>query len=282
LLSVWDRRTFDAKITLYPPNGDLLHNAVADPRAHAVYAVGQEGRIWWFDLESGVVREIYHAGIANPGAIALSPDGAELIVAGAEGKVGTLSLGDNLSTTLLGSRTKRYISSLATGTYQGGRVIAGVPEQDSVVQVWLPGQHDPTIISSKSKVTSLGLANNILAIGDAGGNVSLHDLSGSVPVRTIEGVRSEISAIAFDGSTDRIATATADGKIRVLDFSTGEPLLEFQATPRRILSMQFSLAGDTLMTAGEDHATRIWPIYRDVGELVRGATARLPKAIDRR
>ena len=282
MLNVWDQRTFDSKIELHTPRVDLLHTLTAGPLGRTLYALGQEGRIWQFELESGAVRELSHDSISDATAIALTPDSAELIVGGAEGQIGLLSLAGGPKGALLKSSAKRPISSLVVGRYQGGRVIAAATEDDSVVQVWMPGHDDPSIISSKSKVTSLGLANSILAIGDIEGNVMLHDLSGSMPVRVIGGAKPDVSAIAFDGSIARIATGTVDGKVRVFDFITGEPQIEFQATPRRILSMQFSPAGDTLMTAGEDHATRIWPIYRNVSDLVQSATALLPKASDRK
>jgi WD40 repeat protein len=171
---------------------------------------------------------------------------------------------------------------LVVGKYQGGRVIAAAMEDESIVQVWLPGRGEPNVVPSRSKVTSLGLADSVLAVGDIDGNVTLHDLTGYKLPRAINGVKSEVSVIAFDGPIKRIATGTADGTVRVFDFATGELQIEFQATPRRILSMQFSPAGDTLMTAGEDHATRIWPIDRDVSDLIQTATAVLPKASDRK
>jgi WD40 repeat protein len=272
---------FNSKIELQTPPGDLLHNLIADPLGRTLYAVGQEGRIWQFDLGSGAVREFGHGDIADATAIALTPDGSELIVGGSAGEVGAISVDGRSRGSLLKSRLRRPISTLVAGKYRGGRVIAAAMEDESVVQVWLPGHDDPKIVSSRSKVTSLGLTDNTLAVGDMDGNVTFHDLADSKAVRTLRGSNPEISAIAFDGPR-RVATGTADGKIRVFDFSTGETEIELQATPRRILSMQFSPAGDMLMTASEDHSTRIWPIYKDVGELIRIATTLLPKASDRK
>lgn len=282
VLNVWDRRTFNSKFELQTPPSDLLHNLVADPLGQNLYAVGEQGRIWRFELGSETVSEFGHGDIPDASSIAFTPGGAELIVGGDQGQVGMFSSNGGTAGGLLKSLSQKPIISLVARTHHGERVIAAAMEDESSVQVWLSGQSEPDVLPSKSKVTSLGLTDSLLAIGDIDGGVTLRDLDNLKSARTINGARSEVSAIAFDGPGQRIATGAADGTVRLFDVASGELQLEFQATPRRFLSMQFSPEGDVLMTAGEDHATRLWPIHKSVADLIRTATAALPKPGDRK
>ena len=66
---------------------------------------------------------------------------------------------------------------------------------------------------------------------------------------------------AFSPDGERLATANQDGSVRIFSVRDGEPVLKFQAHPKSVTSLAFSLDGlSMLTTSGErgHHQARLW------------------------
>jgi WD40 repeat protein len=62
----------------------------------------------------------------------------------------------------------------------------------------------------------------------------------------------------FSPDATRLATASADGFVKVWDAQTGSEVLQFKADPSSVKSVAFSPDGKLLATAGEDGTSKVW------------------------
>jgi serine/threonine protein kinase/WD40 repeat protein len=69
-----------------------------------------------------------------------------------------------------------------------------------------------------------------------------------------------VDVIAFHPSGQRLAMASIEGDIRIVDVHTGESVADFKAHEKHIRNMQFSPDGRLLATTADDKTTKIWDV----------------------
>jgi RNA polymerase sigma factor (sigma-70 family) len=75
---------------------------------------------------------------------------------------------------------------------------------------------------------------------------------------TLEGHKGEVWGVTFSRDGKRLATASADGTVKLWDTATGKNLLTLEGHDGAVNGVAFAPDGKTLATAGEDRTVRIW------------------------
>jgi WD40 repeat protein len=86
-----------------------------------------------------------------------------------------------------------------------------------------------------------------------------------------------VTALAFDASASRLATAHADGTVRLWDPQTGTQQLVLHVGTAVVHDVQFTPDGSKLVTGSEDGSIRVWAL--DVDDLVALARAELTREL---
>jgi WD40 repeat protein/DNA-binding SARP family transcriptional activator len=97
-------------------------------------------------------------------------------------------------------------------------------------------------------------------------------------VATLDGHPGIANDLAFDAAGEQVATAGADGSVRVWDPRTGRQQLVLRlATPLAATGVEFTPDGDRLVTGWADGITRIWTL--DLDQLVDIAQERVTRGL---
>jgi WD40 repeat protein len=66
------------------------------------------------------------------------------------------------------------------------------------------------------------------------------------------------AGMSFSPDGRRLASAGADGTVRVWDAASGQELLTLKGHTSKVYGVSFSLDGRRLASAGEDKTVRVW------------------------
>ena len=86
-----------------------------------------------------------------------------------------------------------------------------------------------------------------------------------------------VTALAFDASASSLATAHADGSVRLWDPQTGTQRLVLHVGPAVVNDVEFTPDGSKLVTGSEDGSIRVWAL--DVDDLITLARAELTREL---
>ena len=97
-------------------------------------------------------------------------------------------------------------------------------------------------------------------------------------VSTLDGHPGIVVDLAFDAAGEQVATAGADGSVRVWDPRTGQQQLVLRlATPVAATGVEFTPDRERLVTVWKDGVTRVWTL--DLDELVDIAAERVTRGL---
>ncbi|HTX27823.1 MAG TPA: AAA family ATPase [Streptosporangiaceae bacterium] len=269
-ISLWDPATF------YQSSAPLVIDSqylAAAGRASAVLSadggvlatVGSRGTVRLWDVTAKRPLGVPLANQNAVTAIALSPDGRTLAVAGDDVRLFTTATGAPIGTGLPVSGGNGTYSGLAFSP--GGTLLATVGA-DGTARLWnvatqqqvgspmtigRPGTSSGTIAFSPDGTT--------LATVGAGGQTQLWSVVTHRPVGKPMAAGAATTVLAFSRDGRTLATAGTDGSVRLWDVATqqeiGAPLT---ADTQPVYAAAFSPDGRTLATAGADGFARLWDV----------------------
>jgi WD40 repeat protein len=105
---------------------------------------------------------------------------------------------------------------------------------------------------------------NLLAIGDAKGDIHLWRVSDGKPVLTYRGHKGWVVSVAFNPEGTVLASSSIDQSIKLWDVSTGNCLNTLQGYIGAVMSVAFSPDGKILASGHADRTVRLW--RADVGQ----------------
>jgi WD40 repeat protein len=110
------------------------------------------------------------------------------------------------------------------------------------------------------RIISIELSPNgeILAAGNANGEVYLLDITSGIPISTFRGHTDWIHSVTFSPDGRLLASGSDDQTIRLWDIYTGQCLRIFPSNSNRIQSVVFHPNGHTLASGGDDRIIRFW------------------------
>ncbi|AQZ64728.1 High-affnity carbon uptake protein Hat/HatR [[Actinomadura] parvosata subsp. kistnae] len=188
-------------------------------------------------------------------------DGAQLTGAdlrGADLSGARLAQADLSDAALDGARWHRASLINVTGTLPrlpGAAVVPGQPVevQFAPAGIGVPyGYHFQT--SRLPEPIAYSPDGATIAVGNEDGGVLL--CVGGAPVRTLQGHRGRVYAVAFAG--DLLATGASDGVVLLWDALSGELLRRLECHPGGVWPVRLSPSGELVAAGGGDGVVRVW------------------------
>ncbi len=243
-------------------------------------AVATHEDIWMYDARSGVTLNLLTGHTDSVLTVAFSPGGNYLASGGSDGTV----RGWNVrSGTLFETITGHGGAVRSVRFSPDGSTLASAGE-DKLIRlwdVWWNANLKRTLVGHSEPVHTVAFSPDGLTIasGSRDGAIMLWDVRTGNKLHTLEGHEEPVRSVAF--SPDGLTLASAggpysvnprlsrDGRIKLWDTRTGEPMGTLEGHSHTVGSVAFSPDGDVLASGGGwyDDTVRFWDTR--TGEEVR-------------
>lgn len=192
-------------------------------------ACGADRSIRIYDLSTGSRERLIEDHADWVTAIAWSPDGNQLVSASRDrtAKVFDTKTGETLAT-FSGHGQPLYAVAFAP---DGQQVYSA--GADKPVHQWTAatGKTTGKVAALDGDVYALTLRGGRLFSGAADKLAREHALADLTVARTFSGHTDVIYALAYHAASERLATGSFDGQVRIWNAASGQPIATFQATP---------------------------------------------------
>lgn len=252
--------------TLRAPGAVL--GAAFSPDGGLVAACDQDGWLAVWKTDDGAERFRERVFPQRATALAWSPDGARVAVAGA---ADAIRLRDSVS--------GRAVAEIPCGG--GVTALAWSPDGRSVasghasgaVHLWdaATGAAGIPLPAHGDEIRGLSFSpdGRFLASGSWDEKARVSDLATGEALLSIDVPGGGVYAVAFSPDGRRLATGAYDGAVRLWDAATGAPLLSMSRGRDGVIAVAFSRDGGRLLSGGFDRSLRLWDARS--GELLLSA-----------
>ena len=268
---LWDLKP--ARVRPYYALGDVYGIAV-NPRADLLAAASQTSsgsfvKVW--NLKTGALRFVLPSRSGPAEALAFSPDGTALALAGTSG---SLTLWD-----LTGRRVPRVLPGGAGPLYavafspdgatvaaasDGGSVLLWRPNTSPRARV-LPVDHNPLFAVAFSPDAST------IATGGASDTVIVANADGRGTPRHLIGHTGPVESVAFNPDGSTLASASDDRSVILWDPATGQPIGDpLTGHLGAVTSVVFSANGRYVASGSVDQTAIIWNLDTRLGQPIGG------------
>ncbi|XP_059061550.1 superkiller complex protein 8-like [Achroia grisella] len=256
------------KIWLFNNNKlNLVHNLVGHSMAVVSVAVSPDGYtiasssldssiiIW--DLVSGNKVYEVQTGATETWKVTFSPSGTQIASGGHTGKIIIYSVEKGKPDKILDTRGKFALSVAwsADGKYIASGAMDGTVSIMDVAQ----GKLLHTIEAHTQSVRSVAFSPNsqLLTTASNDGNVKIYNVASANPQsKLLHNTWALCANISSDGT--RVATAAADGRVRVAQLDGLKVLNEFHEHTDTVWCLQFNASGDKLVSVSKDKCINIY------------------------
>ncbi|MCG8416971.1 MAG: protein kinase [Proteobacteria bacterium] len=217
---------------------------------------------------SGLVRWALSAGVAHTvlpipaygNAVAFSPDGTRIVLAGLDRTVRVLRADGGGEFTVFRGHTAT-VNSAAFGP-DGSRIVSA--SDDRTARVWRSdGSGEPVVLRGHAaRLASVGFSPDGARIVSASEDrtVRVWPADGSGEVRILRGHSSAVHSAAFSPDGTRIVSASADRTVTIWSLDGRSKPRILRGHTDAVRSAEFSPDGTRIVSGSEDHTVRIWSI----------------------
>jgi WD40 repeat protein len=223
---------------------------------------------------------------AIPQAIAVSPNGARIAAANADGSASIMesATGEQVHAFRI---ARRDGEKKALAYSPDGRLLAGTGEEGRQIDVWdTRNYHRSARLTGHTGVVYSVAFNGdgrLLASASGDRTVRVWDLPAAKCVAILAGHTDEVFSAIFHPDGKRLASAGRDRAIWLWDLATGQEVARLEGHTNFVFSLAFSPDGTSLASGSGDGTVRIWdtkmPILRHqarrVAEALRPEAERL-------
>lgn len=208
---------------IYQGAGAALISVSVSPDGQWLVAVGENGTVVIFDVESGDIRQRLQGHEEDVHDVVFHPEGKWVYTRGDDGQIIRWSLPSK--------------------------------EMDSV-------QLASWEISAQVWALALSPDGKILASGGNDGKITLWEAESDKKIRELLGHRSAIAArgLAFDPSGKKIASASYDDTAKIWDVETGKMLVTLRGHAGNVQNAVFSSNAEQIATSSDDRRVVLWDV----------------------
>jgi len=262
----------DGKLTLWnlaapapralAKEGSSPAQAVAvSPDGKQIAAATREGgrnAIAVHELQSGKILQKLLGHDGPIAALAFSPDGTRIASASNDGTARVWQLGDAKFPELARFAGHEAEVRAVAFSADGAQVLSGAA--DGSARLWdaRSGQLVTEFAGSADAVVGVGLAPGNWAVSGSTKSIVIYNTADGKQARTIASP-SELTAAAMSSGGQRVASASAEGGIRVHQVSDGKLLATFAGQEGPVSELAFSADAARLVSAGEQQAI-VWRV----------------------
>ncbi len=133
--------------------------------------------------------------------------------------------------------------------------------ENNVIQLWNPSLDKPArTIDALSEVQCLALDANHVAAGCRDGTVQVWPIEGAQGVVMLQEHTQPVNALAFDGKSDQVASASSDKTVKVWDLGTERVLCTQVGHPGGVVSVIFNPNGQKMASGDEAGNLDYWTV----------------------
>jgi WD40 repeat protein len=220
-----------------------------------------------------------------PQAIAVSPDGARITAADADGSASIIdpATGERAHSFRI---ARRDGEKKALAYSPDGRLLAGTGQDSRQIDVWDTRTRDRSarLTGHTGQVYSVAFSGDGRLLASASGDrtVRLWDVAAAKCLAVLTGHTDEVFSAAFHPDGKRLASAGRDRAIRLWDLATFKEVARLEGHTNFVFSLAFSPDGTSLVSGSGDGTVRIWDTVPAADRhKVRGQIESLRPAADR-
>jgi WD40 repeat protein/predicted Ser/Thr protein kinase len=193
-------------------------------------------------------------------AIALSPDGARIAAADADGSATIMEAATGAEVHTF--RMAQVGAKKSLGFSPDGRLLAGTGEDSTQIEIWNTQtlRRSARLTGHSGFVHSVAFSNNgrLLASASDDRSVRVWDVAAANCTAVLTGHTGSVFAAAFHPGGKRLASAGRDQAIWLWDLATGEEVPRLEGHTDYVFSLAFSPDGTSLISGSGDGTVRIW------------------------
>ena len=223
-----------------------------------------EGAYQTWHLPDGAISRLGKGSISEyDRAVAFSPDGQRLAVAGGIG-IWLYDVATSRELALLAGHTRNVH---AVSFSPDGRTLAS-GSRDGTIRLWnvVTGETIATLEGYTSWVRSVAYSpgGTMLASGSVDGTVRLWDVSTGETIATLEGHTEPVFSVAYSPGGTMLASGSRDNTVRLWDVLTRTHIATLEGHTGSVRSVSFSPDGTLLASGSVDNTVLLWDVNTEI------------------
>lgn len=236
----------------YSPDGALIAAASEGWKT-------EPGSVWLFNAVSGAVAgrltiDEEERWLASVKRVGFAADGSALVAGTDDGAVVRWSLPDGVVVTEIAAH-RATITALALAP-EGDLFTAG---HDGKLRRWDATGAPLMALDGMPSIASVVIGQETVASGGVDGTLAFWTVNGELR-NQVQAHTGPITALALSPDGQFLASAGADGVIRLWTWPAGAPAGEWSDHEGPVLGMAFAPDGRTLASSGWDGTVRLWAL----------------------
>ncbi len=247
----WDLNGKDQTFQIVYSGTDIVEVLAVSPDASWLACGSNNFTIKMIPLKPNIAGYDLEGSMGKIKSLIFSYDGKYLYSASLEGRVLKWDLAARTNINVTNGTTQITSIDLSSN----GNYLAGISTDGSVL-VWDPDNNGDTFKPATTlkniKVVKFSPENNLLALGDANGNLELWDISQRKIISAVKAHNSSINDIRFNPTLKQMATASNDHTLKIFNITDPadltEPPITISDHEGFVLVIQFSADGQLIIS----------------------------------